>query len=129
MSDIKHGTYSLYGDKDGYIKDDSSLYSFCKSLWDTAKDLVNVYEEEYSKEAVLEECREILRDDLPRTDINYEDLLEAYVPEIGNVLYVMDNNGYDMSCVEVHFFGDKAHEFFDQLVDVYLTHITSEQAS
>ncbi len=92
--------YFLYGVK--MIEDDSTLEKFAQCIingvpeddLEEIKQRYNVedndreYEEEY-----MQRVRDILYDDISRTDIDYSELMERFAPELGNLLYDMENHG------------------------------------
>ena len=98
--------YKLYNLK--MIEDDSCMESFAKSL---LKDLDKDYEidrsyfddEEEYKDEIMEAVHSSI-DDLSRTDIDYINLMEKYSKDIGQLLYDMENNGYDLSSIILSFF-------------------------
>lgn len=59
-----------------------------------------------------------LRDDVSRTDVNYEELMYKYRFDIGDLLYEMDNVNYS-SLVNVNFFGTEAKTSFENLMNAY----------
>lgn len=114
--------YMLYDLK--IIDDDSCMESFAKSL---LKDLDKDYEidrssfvddEEY-KDEIMEAVHSSIHDDLSRTDIDYINLMEKYSKDIGQLLYDMENHGYDLSSITLSFF-DKAQESFEMLIYRYI---------
>ncbi len=116
--------YLLYGNK--MIEDDSTLEKFAQCVIDGVpeddlediKQRYNVvdddteYEDEY-----MQRVRDILYDDISRTDIDYSELMERFAPELGNLLYDMENHGYDLSALRLTFFGEKVGECFNKLVE------------
>ena len=116
--------YFLYGEK--MIKDDSTLEKFVQCIIDGVpeddlediKQRYNVedddreYEDEY-----MQRVRDILYDDISRTDIDYSELMERFAPELGSLLYDMENHGYDLSALRLTFFGEKVGECFNKLVE------------
>lgn len=114
--------YMLYGLK--MIEDDSCMKNFAKSL---LKDLDKDYEidrssfddEEEYKDEIMEAVHNSIHDDLSRTDIDYINLMEKYSKDIGQLLYDMENNGYDLSSIILSFF-DKAQESFEMLIYRYI---------
>ena len=116
--------YFLYGEK--MIKDDSTLEKFAQCIIDGVpeddlediKQRYNVedddreYEDEY-----MQRVRDILYDDISRTDIDYSELMERFAPELGSLLYDMENHGYDLSALRLTFFGEKVGECFNKLVE------------
>ena len=116
--------YFLYGEK--MIKDDSTLEKFAQCIIDGVpeddlediKQRYNVedddreYEDEY-----MQRVRDILYDDISRTDIDYSELMERFAPELGNLLYDMENHGYDLSTLGLTFFGEKIGDCFNKLVE------------
>lgn len=114
--------YLLYDIK--MIEDDSCMESFAKSL---LKDLDKDYEidrsffddEEEYKDEIMEAVYNSIHDDLSRTDIDYINLMGKYSQDIGQLLYDMENNGYDLSSITLSFF-DKAQESFEVLLYRYI---------
>ncbi len=114
--------YLLYGIK--VINDDSCMECFAKSV---LKDLDKDYEidrnscndNEEFKEKMLEAVEERIKYDLSRTDIDYQDLMEKYAKDIGQLFFDMENNGYDLSSIKLSFF-DKAQECFERLLYIYI---------
>lgn len=116
--------YFLYGEK--MIKDDSTLEKFAQCIIDGVpeddlediKQRYNVedddreYEDEY-----MQRVRDILYDDISRTDIDYSELMERFAPELGSLLYDMENHGYDLSALRLTFFGEEVGECFNKLVE------------
>lgn len=114
--------YLLYDMK--IIEDDSCMESFAKSLLndldkDYGIDRNACNNEEEFKEKMLEAVEESIKDDLSRTDIDYQNLMEKYAKDIGRLLFDMENNGYDLSSVQLSFF-DKAQESFERLLYIYI---------
>lgn len=110
-------SYKLYGTS--IIKNDDTIDSFALSIfegvpveWDTVS-----ADNEEQKDEILEPVRQILVEDISRTDIDYAVLLEKYTRSIGMLLYQIDNHGYPMP--EIHFFGDDAAFFFNELILKY----------
>lgn len=115
--------YLLYGDK--MIEDDSTLEKFAQCIIDGVPeyDLEEVkqryntdddteYEDEY-----MHRVRDILYDDISRTDIDYSELMERFAPELGSLMYDMENHGYDLSTLGITFFGKNAGDCFNKLVE------------
>lgn len=116
--------YLLYGEK--MIKDDSTLEKFAQCIIDgvpeddleEAKKRYNEedddteYEDEY-----MQRVREILVYDISRTDIDYSELMERFAPELGNLMYDMENHGYDLSTLGLTFFGEECEKCFNKLVE------------
>lgn len=116
--------YLLYGNK--MIADDSTLEKFAQCIIDgvpeddledikqryNVEDGATEYEDEY-----MQRVRDILYDDLSRTDIDYSELMKRFAPELGNLLYDMENHGYDLSMLGLTFFGEKIGDCFNQLVE------------
>ena len=109
-------TYSIYGEP--IVKDDSSLNSFCHSLVDTAQ--TNLEAEGKVTADDMEDAVEELIEALERTDIDYQELMRIYAPEIGPVLYRMDNEGFPMPAIS---FFDGAKDTFEVLVSYLTRHI------
>ena len=70
------------------------------------------YEDEY-----MQRVRDILYDDISRTDINYSELMERFAPELGNLMYDMENHGYDLATLGLTFFGKECEYCFNKLVE------------
>lgn len=116
--------YLLYGYK--MIKDDSTLRNFAQCIIDSVyeEDLKETkrryndedddteYEDEY-----MQRVRDILYDDISRTDIDYSELMERFTPELGDLLYDMENHGYDLSTLGLTFFGKNVGDCFNKLVE------------
>lgn len=116
--------YLLYGDK--MIEDDSTFEKFAQCIIDgvpedgleEAKQRYNEedgdteYEDEY-----MQRVRDILYDDISRTDIDYSELMERFAPELGDLLYDMENHGYDLSTLGLTFFGKNVGDCFNKLVE------------
>lgn len=111
--------YKLYGIT--LIKDDSSLKAFADSVVeiignaDIVEGITSFLEQ---NEAVLENVDLFLKADVSRTEINYVELLERYAPDIGPVLYCMDNWGLEMPTID--FFNENARAFFEFIVKGYI---------
>lgn len=118
--------YKLYGEN--LIKDDSTFQKFAESLLNgiITKELKEEYEKftnekENNFEELLEELIESsLIDDISRTDINYEKLMQKYSFEIGEVLFILENNGYDIKTIALTFFGDDCKQVFEFLMEGYI---------
>ena len=117
--------YSLYGIE--LIEDDSTLENFAKSL---CKNLDIQYigycnYEDFASEA-MDYVEESIKHDLSRTAIDYENLMYKYRNEFVDLLYIMENNGYELDKYQIHFFGEKAKESFETLLYIYINlHFTS----
>lgn len=118
-------TYSLYGTR--LIADDSTLRNFVLSVlsnMDTAV-LEEVKSQGFGEsseeyiEAFAEQLHTILEDDIPRTDIDYAELMQRYAAEIGVLLFQMENHGYDLANYPLSFFGEKTASCFNALVKEY----------
>lgn len=114
--------YLLYDIK--MIDDDSCMECFAKSLlngldedYGIDRNLCN--DEEEFKEKMLEAVEECIKDDLSRTDIDYSYLMEKYAKDIGQLLFDMENNGYDLSFIQLSFF-NRAQESFERLLYRYI---------
>ena len=125
--------YKLYGEK--LIENDSTLNKFTESLLKglISDDLKNQYNkfltnEENNFEEMLEDLlSESLIDDISRTDINYEELLEKYSTSIGEVLFKMENNGYDIKNFPITFFGEHSKDTFEYLITGYIISSLNEK--
>jgi len=116
--------YLLYGDQ--IIKNDDSLHSFCKCLFENAPFENN---EKSNKEDILELIWDQLDHDLPITDIDYEKLLKRYASDIGPVLYEMQRQTKEVP--KINFFGPDAAAFFNiiayKYVEYHLLWVTEEK--
>lgn len=117
------GNYKLYGEV--MIEDDSTLENFALSvikkipeddLKDTKRRFINNSDDGEYKEEFMARVRKMLSEDISRTDIDYPALMKKYSAEIGDILFDMDNSGYDLSAIELSFFGDKARRCFNIIV-------------
>lgn len=115
--------YFLYGER--MIEDDSTLENFAQCIIDGVpeddlKDTKRRYNKgnntEYEDE-YMQRVRDILYDDISRTDINYFELMERFAPEIGKLLYDMENHGYDLSTLGLTFFDKQIGDCFNKLVE------------
>lgn len=116
--------YTLYGTK--MIENDSSMESFAKSLLKNLDMDYQINHEEYDNEMfedftdeIQSAIYEFIHDDLSRTDINYQELMERFAKDIGQLLYDMENRGYDFSGFNLSFF-DNAKESFETLLYTYI---------
>ena len=116
--------YLLYDMK--MIDDDSCMENFAKALLkelDKDKDYEigrkNCDSDGEFEERVIDAVYECIHDDLSRTDIDYRDLMERFAKDIGRLLYDMENNGYDLSNIQLSFF-DNAQESFETLLYRYI---------
>lgn len=103
------------------IEDNTTLKGFCDSLMklvDVDKILENQQPEPEQNEDILSEAEKRLNGFLADGKADYVDLLRRYAPEIGPVLYGMDNWGYPMPIID--FFGEHAKEFFRFIVCGYI---------
>lgn len=107
--------YELYGIE--LISNDDTLKDFALCLYNNCPMEAIMEDGEERKDFIMNLVFESLRDDISRTDINYEDLLYKYRNEIGDVLYEMDNRGISF---HVEFFGENAINFFNDLVYWYI---------
>lgn len=125
--------YKLYGEK--LIENDSALDKFAKSLLkgvvtDDLKSQYNKFlsNKENNFEEMLDDLlSESLTDDISRTDINYEELLEKYSSSIGEVLFKMENNGYDIKNFSITFFGEHSKDTFEYLITGYIISSLNEE--
>ena len=114
--------YMLYGSK--IIEDDSTMKKFAESVF---KNLHITYSGELSYEDFKEESLNIIlcfiKDDVSRTDIDYENLMYKYRFDIGDLLYEMDNTGNSLlvlvNCFGINFFGTAAKTSFEDLINAY----------
>ena len=108
------------------IEDDSTLEKFAQCIIDgmpeddleEAKKRYNEedddteYEDEY-----MQRVRDILYDDISRTDIDYSELMGRFAPELGDLMYNMENHGYDLSTLGLTFFGKNVGDCFNKLIE------------
>lgn len=114
--------YLLYDMK--MIEDDSCIENFAKSL---LKNLDKDYEIERAncdsdgefEERIFDAVYECIHDDLSRTDIDYQNLMERYAKDIGQLLFDMENEGYNLSDIQLSFFYN-AQESFETLLYRYI---------
>ncbi|MDF2879646.1 MAG: hypothetical protein K0R54_203 [Clostridiaceae bacterium] len=106
--------YLLYGDK--LIKNDNTIKDFAKSLCNGVP-TENLSKDNF-KDEFMDLITEILKDDISRTDINYEDLMYKYRSELGALLYEIENHGHYMPLIK--FFGEEARESFNYIINEYI---------
>lgn len=111
-------SYKLYGTK--LIKNDSTLDCFAMSVfegvpvdWSTIKS-----DDEEHRDEICYLVWQILDEDISRTDISYEELLKKYACSMGMLLYQIENHGYPVP--EIHFFGNDAMKYFNELIYRYI---------
>ena len=114
--------YMLYGVC--MIRDDSSLAAFARSLMDKLEcdyqiDVEMVEDEDEYKDNVMSAVFDRIEHELCLTQINYEELLGQYTREIGQLLYDMENHGYDMSNLNISFF-ENCKENFNMFLYSYV---------
>jgi hypothetical protein len=109
--------YLLYGTE--LIKDDSTLQLFAKSLCNNL-DIHYTGDSNYEdfKETSMDYVEEHLKDDISRTSINYEELMYKFRNELGDLLYEVENHGYELQ--DIFFYGDKAQTSFNDVVYNYI---------
>jgi len=106
--------YLLYGNK--IIENDNTIKDFAKSICNGV--LTDNLNKEDFKDGFIDLVREILQDDVSRTDINYEELMYKYRSELGDLLYEIENHGGEMPLVK--FFGEGIENSFNSLVREYI---------
>lgn len=106
--------YLLYGNE--IIENDNTLKDFAQSLCNGVP--TESFKKEFFKKEFMETVYIIIDEDISRTDLSYEELMHKYRLELGNLLYEMDNNGYDIPVIK--FFGDDAKTCFNNLVYAYI---------
>jgi hypothetical protein len=111
--------YLLYGSK--MVANDNTMKDFAESIFKgvPTDDLKGLGPEEYY-DTLLERVTDILDDDISRTDIDYEKLMYKYRGELGELLYEIENNGYDKGDYPVCFFGEKTQHSFNSLIYAYI---------
>ena len=106
--------YLLYGEN--LIENDSTLKDFCKSLCNgVPKENIN---KDNFKEEFLNLVEQIIVDDISRTDIDYEYLMYKYRMELIDLMYELDNRGYNTPLIG--FFGQDAKNSFNRMVYDYI---------
>ena len=106
--------YLLYGSK--IIENDNTMKDFAKSICNGVP--TDNLSKEYFKDGFIDLVCEILKDDISRTDINYEELMYKYRSELGDLLYEIENYGGEMPLVK--FFGEGVENSFNFLVKEYI---------
>lgn len=106
--------YLLYGEN--LIKNDNTLKEFAQSLCNGVP--TEGIDKNNFKENFMDLVERIIIEDISRTEINYEHLMYKYRLELGDLIYEMDNHGFDISFIS--FFGDRARESFNQIVYQYI---------
>lgn len=114
--------YMLYGEK--MIEDDSCMKNFAKSLLKDLDKACEIYRSDCDSDKEFEEriinaVWDCINYDLPRTDINYRALMEKFAGDIGHLLFDMDNEGFDLSEVQLSFF-EGARDSFQILLYRYI---------
>jgi hypothetical protein len=114
---LKVSKYLLYGDQ--MIKNDGTMKDFAKSVCDgVPTDGLDKKDLENFKDEFIDLVCEILKNDISRTDINYEDLMCKYRSELGGLLYEIENHGGNMPLIK--FFGEEAEDSFNYLIKEYI---------
>lgn len=108
--------YLLYGDN--IIENDATLKDFARSVYNNCPMEAITEDGEERREFILETVEGILEDDISRTDIDYAELLFQYRNELGDLFFLMWDRGYRIPTVE--FLGEKAKEFFNDIVYYYV---------
>ncbi len=85
-------TYMLYGTK--MIENDATLKDFASCIYNNIPMEIETDDPEERKDYILEMAEEILKEDISRTDIDYEGLLYKYRGELGDLFYRMWDRGY-----------------------------------
>ena len=106
--------YLLYGTV--IVENDSTMKSFAKSICKGTP--TDGFSKEYFKEEFMDLVNTILKDDVSRTDINYEELMYKYRFEIGDLLYEIENHSGNMQTIS--FFGEGTKVSFNRLVEEYI---------
>lgn len=111
--------YLLYGTK--LINNDITLEEFAKSVCNNL-DIHYSGDSGYDdfKEQSMNYIEDHINDDISRTDIDYEELMYKYRNELGDLLYEMENNGYELSSQTICFFGDDTQKSFSELLYKYI---------
>lgn len=96
--------YLLYSTK--LAENDNTLEDFakyiCKNL-DIHYDGYSSYDE--FKDETMDYIQEYIREDINKTDIDYEKLMYKYRGEIGDIMYELENQGYENYGSSIFFFG------------------------
>jgi len=111
--------YDLYGEN--IIENDSTLKDFAISLFKNVPFYFPVYDDEDEddiKDKMMATVLSIINDDISRTEINYQELLCKFRFDIGDLLYEIDNECFEIP--EVAYFGDEAIEYFNILIYLYI---------
>lgn len=108
--------YKLYGTE--LIQNDKTLKDFATCIYNNCPIEAIMEDSEERKDFIMELVNESLKDDISRTNIDYEELLYNYRSEIGDLLYEIENSGLDMP--EITFFGEKTEQCFNELVYLYI---------
>lgn len=106
--------YLLYGTK--LIDNDNTIKDFSKSVCDRVP--TNDLNKDDFKDEFINLVIEILKDDISRTDIDYEDLMHKYRSELGDLLYEIENHGCNTSLIK--FFGEETEESFNYIIKEYV---------
>ncbi len=109
-------TYMLYGTK--MVENDATLKDFAFCIYGNIPMEVSIENPEERKDYILETAKNLLEDDISRTDIDYENLLYKYRGELGDLFYRMWDRDYPIPAME--FLGDGAIRFFNDIVYYYI---------
>ena len=120
MKTSKESSYMLYGKK--LVRDDSSLAKLTESLLAGIEEDYGLDPEDGDYHDRLSEAYEDRLEELGRTDIDYGMLLERFAPEIGAVIYDMEDYGEDTG--QVKFFGteEQLRDSFERIASFYVKH-------
>ena len=115
--------YRLHGMK--MVEDDYSLDAFAQSIIknlaaDYQIDRANCEDADEYRDRMLDAAYDRIHNELSMTSIDYSDLLEKYAKDIGQLLYDMENHGFDLSTIQLSFF-DNTSENFNLLLYNYIS--------
>lgn len=108
--------YKLYGTE--LIQNDNTLKDFANCIYNNCSMGEIMESGEERKDFIMELVEESLKDDISRTNIDYEELLYKYRSEIGDLLYEIENNGLEIP--EITFFGKNTEQCFNELIYQYI---------
>lgn len=113
--------YILYGTK--MIENDDTMKDFAESIIGNIQidDLKELCKDNDFEDKLNEAVWEHLTDDISRTDIDYEQLMYKYRGELGDLLYNMENHGYELEYYPLHFYGEATEKCFNTLMTEYIS--------
>lgn len=108
--------YLLYGTK--MIENDATLKDFAQSVYNNIPMEAIMEDSEERRVFILESVEAALKDDISRTDIDYEGLIYKYRNEFGDLFYKMWDKDYRIPTMEC--IGEGAKRFFNDIVYYYI---------